>query len=48
MTFIQRDALMNMLKDFDVLWHDETEKNGKTFSGMNKHWHLFSIVARRS
>ncbi|UBM58609.1 hypothetical protein LAG90_17560 [Marinilongibacter aquaticus] len=48
MNFVDRDILHSMFRDFDILWIDETEKDGKTLDGTNKHWHLFSVFARIS
>lgn len=47
MTFLHRDTLMTLFKDFTIRWFDETEQDGKTLAGSSKHWHLFSIVARK-
>ena len=47
MTFLTRTELMGLFKDFNIIWLDEIEKDGKTLTGVTKHWHLFSVVAQK-
>ena len=45
MTFHSKSALLELLKDFEIKWQLETEKDGRTLGGEHKHWHVHHIVA---
>ena len=47
MTFHARKQAEDLLADMDVLAFDETEHDGKTATGIPKHWHVFNFIARR-
>lgn len=46
-TFLERDAALTLLKDFEVEMFDEEEADSTTPRGKPKHWHIFHIVARK-
>ncbi|WP_271411059.1 class I SAM-dependent methyltransferase [Pseudomonas sp. Q1-7] len=46
-TILRRHQLEELLCGWDVLMLEEKEEDGVTAKGRNKHWHLFSVVARR-
>ncbi|GLZ84611.1 tellurite resistance protein [Metapseudomonas resinovorans] len=46
-TILRRRQLEELLSGWDVLMLEEKEEDGVTAKGRNKHWHLFSVVARR-
>jgi SAM-dependent methyltransferase len=47
-THLSRTQVLHLLKDLDVELLEEVEDpNGSTASGMTKHWHYFSVVARK-
>ena len=35
------------LKDFEILYWEEAERDGKTSQGTDKHWHVYHVIARR-
>lgn len=45
--FHTRPQVEQLLAPFDVELLDEEEHPGKTIPGDEKHWHLYSIVARK-
>ena len=47
MNFISRKDFNILFQKFELLWTEEIEKDGKTISGATKHWHIFSVVARK-
>lgn len=47
MTFHNLQALKSLFKGFDLLYFEETAKNGKTLSGKEKFWHVFHVVAKK-
>ena len=46
MTFHSRPEVEALLDGLDVIRLDETEHEGRAYTGP-KHWHLFHIVARK-
>ncbi|BAN47015.1 bifunctional 2-polyprenyl-6-hydroxyphenol methylase/3-demethylubiquinol 3-O-methyltransferase UbiG [Metapseudomonas resinovorans] len=46
-TILRRRQLEELLSGWEVLMLEEKEEDGITAKGRNKHWHLFSVVARR-
>ena len=47
MTFVSKEELENMFRDFEVIELTEEEKDGKTALGQPKHWHFFNLIARK-
>lgn len=45
MTFHTREAVLELLRDFEIIWLEETQKEGKTIGGAPKNWHVFHITA---
>lgn len=48
MTFHNMQAVKRLFKGFDLLYFEETAKNGKTLSGKEKFWHVFHVVAKKT
>lgn len=46
-TFHTNDQVRRLLSSFNVEFFQEREEDGKTGSGKKKHWHMFSLVARK-
>jgi len=42
-----REQVIALLAPFEIEWLEEEEHPGKTALGVEKHWHLFHIVARK-
>jgi len=47
MTFHTLEQIQQLLNGFDQEFFKEVEEDGKTAVGESKHWHVFSIVARK-
>ena len=47
MTFQSRGEAERLLSGFELERFDEVEEDGKTALGQPKHWHVFTIVARK-
>jgi SAM-dependent methyltransferase len=47
MTFHSRKEVKFLLRNFEIESFHEKEWEGKTSSGRRKHWHVFSVVARK-
>lgn len=47
MTFFTRQETESLFKKFEIEFFEEKDEDGKVASGDAKHWHLFSIVARK-
>jgi len=48
MTFHTRAQVENLLQGLKVEVLREEEKDQPDFSGANKHWHIFTVIARKS
>lgn len=47
MTFLSKEKVLNLFKNFEIIEFHENEKDGKTALGITKHWHTFDIIARK-
>ena len=47
MTFFDRRGLEGMLEPFDINLVRELEEDGKTASGLEKHWHYFEVIVKK-
>jgi SAM-dependent methyltransferase len=47
MTFLSREQIMDLLKQFEIIDFEEIEEDGKTAVGVEKHWHVFNVIAKK-
>lgn len=47
MTFHTREQAEHLFSNMEVIVFEEEEKDGATANGTPKHWHTFSIIARK-
>ena len=47
MTFLTKKITKHLFDDFDIEIFEERDEDGETASGEKKHWHVFSVVARK-
>jgi tellurite methyltransferase len=47
MTFLKIKKVNELFRDFEVLYFEEKDEDGKTASGDSKHWHVFSVIAEK-
>lgn len=47
MVFFSREEIVNLFKEYEIVFLKENESDGQTISGKPKHWHSFLIKARK-
>ncbi|MEM7128155.1 MAG: class I SAM-dependent methyltransferase [Chloroflexota bacterium] len=47
LTFHTQAEVEQRLKEFEIIEFDERDEDGSTATGTAKHWHVFSIVAKK-
>ena len=47
-TFVTKDELPQLLAPLEIVYLGEEDSDGQTADGTPKHWHVFSLIARRS
>ncbi len=47
MTFLKKEVVKNLFVKFEIELFQERDEDGATASGEAKHWHVFSVIARR-
>lgn len=47
MTFLTREQVIELFKDFEIIEFKEVEKDDFTGMGKIKHWHIFNVIARK-
>ncbi len=48
MTFHSKKDVKKLFKNFIIEYFEEKDEDGVTASGESKHWHVFSVIARKS
>ena len=46
-TFHSEDEVKNLFRNFQIEYFHERDEDGVTSSGESKHWHVFSVIARK-
>lgn len=47
MTFFIKEEVIELFSSFEIINFKEVEKNGKTALGIEKHWHVFNVIAKK-
>ena len=47
MTFFTKEEVIKLFSSFEIINFKEVEKNGKTALGVEKHWHVFNVIAKK-
>lgn len=47
MTFLNKDEIVELFKEFQIEYFEEKEYEGKTTQGNVKHWHFFNVIAKK-
>lgn len=47
MTFLEKEQVLKLFKEFEIIKFKEIEKDGLTRLGKEKHWHIFTIIAKK-
>ena len=48
MTFLSKEEVKELFKDFEIIQFNEIEKDGLTGMGKKKHWNIIEVVARKN
>lgn len=48
MTFHTKDEVRNMFEFFEIEYFHERDEDGESATGEKKHWHVFSVIARKN
>lgn len=46
-TFLTKEQVIELFKDFEIIEFKEVEKDGATGLGKMKHWHIFDVIAKK-
>ena len=47
MTFLTKEQVIELFKDFEIIEFKEIEKDDFTGLGKMKHWHIFNVIAKK-
>ena len=47
MVFLDKQQVLDLFKDFDIITFKETEKEAMTGLGKMKHWHIYDVIAKK-
>lgn len=47
MTFLTKEQVIELFKDFEIIEFKEIEKDAITGLGKMKHWHIFDVIAKK-
>lgn len=47
MTFLTKEQVTELFKDFEIVEFKEVEKDDFTGLGQMKHWHIFNVIAKK-
>ena len=47
MTFLTKEQVIELFKNFEIIEFKEVEKDGTTGLGKMKHWHIFNVIAKK-
>ena len=47
MVFFTKEEVIKLFSSFEIINFKEVAKNGKTALGIEKHWHIFNVIAKK-
>lgn len=47
MAFFTKEEVIKLFSSFKIINFKEVAKNGKTALGVEKHWHIFNVIAKK-
>lgn len=47
MTFLSKEQVIDLFKEFEIINFKEVEKDALTGMGKMKHWHIYIIIAKK-
>ena len=48
MAFFTKEEVIKLFSSFKIINFKEVAKNGKTALGVEKHWHIFNVIAKKN
>lgn len=48
MIFLSKNQVLELFNDFEIVYFKEIEKDSKTAFGVEKHWHIYEIIAQKN
>ena len=45
--FLLKEEVLELFKDFDIIHFKEIEEDKKTALGVEKHWHIYVVIAKK-
>ena len=45
--FLLKEEVLAVFKNFDIIHFKEIEEDRKTALGVEKHWHIYVVIAKR-
>ena len=47
MVFLSKEQVLNLFKDFEIIYFDEVQKDGYTAIGKMKYWEIYNVIAKK-
>ena len=47
MVFLLKEEVLALFKNFDIIHFKEIEVDKKTALGVEKHWHIYVVIAKK-
>ncbi|MBV6479944.1 MAG: hypothetical protein HGGPFJEG_02750 [Ignavibacteria bacterium] len=47
MTFLEKNKINGMFNNFTIEYFNEKDEDGETSTGEKKHWHVYSVIAKK-
>ena len=47
MVFLEKEEVLKLFEQFEIILFEEVEKDGRTGLGKMKHWHIYEVIAKK-
>lgn len=47
MVFLEKEEVLKLFEQFEIIQFEELEKDGRTGLGKMKHWHIYEVIAKK-
>lgn len=47
MVFLEKEEVLKLFEQFEIIKFEEVEKDGRTGLGKMKHWHIYEVIAKK-
>ena len=47
MVFLEKEEVLKLFEQFEIIQFEEVEKDGRTGLGKMKHWHIYEVIAKK-